>query len=233
MISKRAAKIIEFLPKPLVRWLARHITNNYISRYAKITVMNKEKLDNIKKPVVFVCNHLSNSDGLVLNRVLGDGSVWFVAGVKLAQNALTKLGLDVVKIIPINPSSADRPAISKVIKLLKSGHSVCVFPEGTRSRKGSLIQGKKGILLIARLAGVPIVPIGIEGTERLMPINDDDMGNEKFNFADVKVVIGDSFYIPERDESEDKAAYEQRALHLVMKRIAELLSPKYQGIYKE
>jgi len=233
MISKRTARIIEILPKPLVRWLAKYITDKYISKYTKITVINKGKPDNIKSPVIYICNHLSNSDGLILNKVLGTGSVWFLAGIKLSKNSFTKIGLDVVKTVPISPDSPDRSAISKIIKLLKSGNSVCVFPEGTRSRNGEMIQGKKGVLLIAKLSKVPIVPIGIEGTEKFMPINDTDMGSEKFNYADVKVTIGDSFYLPQLEKDEDKSSYEQKTLYFVMRRIAELLPAKYQGIYKK
>lgn len=233
MISKRTASIIGILPKPLVRWFAKYITDKYISKYANLTVINKEKLDNIKSPVIYICNHLSNSDGLILNRVLGAGSVWFLAGIKLTKNSFTKIGLDVVKTVPISPDSPDRSAISQIIKLLKSGDSVCVFPEGTRSRNGTMIQGKKGVLLIAKLSRVPIVPIGIEGTEKFLPINNTDMGSEKFNYADVKVTIGDSFYLPQMEKGQDKCSYEQNALYFVMRRIAELLSNKYQGIYKE
>lgn len=233
MISKTTAKIIGILPKPVVKTIARVVLNNYIKKYANVTVINQERLKDLMRPTIFVCNHLSNSDGLVLNKVLGEGRVWFVAGAKLAKNELTKLGLDVVKTIPINPSSPDKAALSRVIKKLKSGHSVCIFPEGTRSRLGSLMHGKRGVLLIARLTGVPIVPIGIEGTEKLMPINDQDMGMEKFNHADVKVTIGSSFNVPERAKDEGKEEYDQRALHFVMAKIAELLSPEYRGVYGE
>lgn len=233
MISKTALKVIYVLPKPIVRIVAKLVLNRYIAKYAKVTVINKEKLKQLKKPAIFVCNHLSNSDGLVLDKVLGEGRVWFVAGIKLAQNELTKLGLDVVKTIPINPSAPDKSALSKVVRKLKSGHSVCIFPEGTRSRRGSLMHGKKGILLIARLSGVPIVPMGIEGTEKLMPINDQDMGSEEFFHANVRVTIGDSFYIPEKEAEEIKEEYEHRTLELIMKKIAELLSPQYRGVYGE
>lgn len=233
MISKETARIIGLLPKPLIKWAARKIVNGYLSKYANISVVNREVLDNMKGPAIFISNHLSNSDGLVLDRVFGEGKVWFLAGVKLARNDITKLGLDVVKTVPINPNSPDRSAISAVVKLLKSGQSVCIFPEGTRSRAGSLLKGKKGILLIAKLSGVPIIPIGIEGTEKLMPINDADMGSERFFNADVKVSIGEGFYLPAQEENEDKKDYENRALYFTMRKIAELLSPEYQGVYRE
>lgn len=231
MISKKSAKLIGFLPKPLVCFIAKRLINGYISKYANITVINSEVLERINGPVIFISNHLSNSDGLVLDRVFGSGKVHFVAGTKLADNNLTKLGLDVVKTIPINPNTADRSAISKAIKLLNSGQPICIFPEGTRSRVGSMIEGKKGVLLIARIANVPMVPVGIEGTEILMPINDKDMGKERFYPADVKVTLGEPFRLLEQEENESKGDYEKRSLEYVMNSIARLLSPKYRGVY--
>lgn len=232
MITEHTAKFLGMLPKPILRSAARMLINGYISKYANINVVGSEKLDNLKDPVIFISNHLSNSDGLVLNKILKERNVTFLAGIKLSKNPLTNLGLEIVRIIPINPSSPDRAALSKAVKLLKSGKSVCIFPEGTRSRNSSLIKGKKGLLLIWRMAGeVPIVPIGIEGTEKLMPIKEGDMGNEKFFHADVKVTIGDSFLIPRRENEENKAEYEECAMEYAMNKIAALLSPKYRGVY--
>jgi 1-acyl-sn-glycerol-3-phosphate acyltransferase len=234
MITKNTARFINMLPKPVLKFTAKVLLSRYISKYANINVVGLNKLERIKDPVIFISNHLSNSDGLVLNKVLKERDVTFIAGIKLSQNALTNLGLEVVRIIPINPSAPDRAALSKAVKLLKSGRSVCIFPEGTRSRKSSLLKGKKGLLLIWKLAGgVPIVPIGIEGTEKLMPINEEDMGKEKFFHADVKVTIGESFMIPGREEDEDKSHFEERIMTFTMKKIAALLSSKYQGIYKD
>ena len=233
MISKNTARLINFMPKPMLRTVAKFLIKKYIGKYANITIINKGKLDSIKGPVIFISNHLSNADGLILNHILKDKEVTFVAGIKLAKNSLTSLGLEILKTVPINPNSPDKSAISTTIKLLKSGNSICIFPEGTRSRVGSMIKGRKGIILISKLSKVPMVPIGIEGTEKLLPINESDMGSEKFNYADVKVTIGDCFYLPEKQNEEDKEDYQNNTVYFIMKKIAILLASKYQGIYKK
>jgi 1-acyl-sn-glycerol-3-phosphate acyltransferase len=94
---------------------------------------------------------LSNADGLVLNRVLRLTDPTFVAGVKLSENSVTNIGMNVVKTTHIVPDSADHEGLKKIIRLVKSGENILIFPEGTRSRTGSMIKAKKGILLIARL----------------------------------------------------------------------------------
>lgn len=233
MISKRTARLMSALPEPIGRFFAKFMINKYISKYANINVVNEHRLKDIKEPVIFIANHLSNSDGPVVNRVLKDFDVTFVAGVKLSKNSLTNLGIGVIKTIPINPNTADKTAITQTIKHIKSGKSIFIFPEGTRSRTSSMIEAKKGILLIAKMTNVPIVPIGIEGTEKLLPINDKDMGSEKFNYADVTITIGKQFYLPERFDGEGKHEYEDRALNYTMTNIAELLSYEYRGFYAD
>ncbi|MDZ7548803.1 lysophospholipid acyltransferase family protein, partial [Clostridium perfringens] len=108
-----------------------------------------------------------------------------------------------------------------------------IFPEGTRSRVGSMIEGKKGILLIVRLTKAQIIPIGMYGTEILLPINKDgDMGGEKFNYADVNIKFGEPIELPLKEKDEDKHAFDERSMLYIMKSIANLLPEKYRGIYK-
>ncbi|MNC53446.1 acylglycerophosphoethanolamine acyltransferase [compost metagenome] len=108
-----------------------------------------------------------------------------------------------------------------------------IFPEGTRSRVGSLIEAKKGILLIARLTGAPIVPIGLYGTEKLLPINEEgDMRAETFNYADIHINIGKQFEFHKRVKEQDKKEYEDLTMKYIMKKIAELLPEHYRGVYK-
>lgn len=227
------AKIIEYLPDGLAGFLARKIVNGYISKYANIIVEGKENLEEIKRPVLFISNHLSNSDALVLNEVLKDEDVTFVAGVKLSQNSFTNLGRYLVKTLTIKPNSADKDAISNMVKTLKNGSSMHIFPEGTRSRTASMIEGKRGIVLIQKLAKVDIVPVGIYGSENLMPINmDGKMGSEKFYHADVHVKIGKAVEIPKKNIDESKHQYEHRVMNVIMTNLAYTLPEKYRGVYK-
>jgi len=62
-----------------------------------------ENLRDIKKPILFICNHLSNSDALVLMEVFKDYDLTFVAGAKLSNNPLTNLGISIAKTITIKP----------------------------------------------------------------------------------------------------------------------------------
>lgn len=226
-------KAIGSLPTPILKPIAKKIVNGYIDKYANITIENKEELDKINGPVIIIANHLSNSDALILNRILEKLSPDYVAGIKLSNNSFSKIGLEVIKTIPIHPNTPDIEAMKKCIDRIKAGNSIFIFPEGTRSRNGGLIEAKKGVILIAKKSGVPILPIGMTGSEKLLPINDKDMGREQFHNADVHVNIGKPFKVPDRETGEAKDDYNERCINAIMGNIAILLPEKYRGVYKK
>lgn len=233
MISTTLVKLINILPDKLVTYISKKIVDQYLKKYANINIGGDENLKGIITPTIFICNHLSNSDGLVLDKALKEIDPTFVAGIKLSNNIVTSIGINVVKTTNIKPNSVDKDGLKKIINLIKQGESILIFPEGTRSRVGSLIEAKRGILLIARMTGAPIVPIGLYGTEKLLPVNNEgDMSTETFNYADVYINIGKQFELPKRTIGQDKKDYKDFVMKYMMKKIAELLPENYRGVYK-
>lgn len=233
MVSKVVLRIIDILPDKVVSFIANKLIDSYINKYANIKTCGMEKINDIKSPIIFICNHLSNADGIVMNKLLKDHNVTFVAGVKLTDNKLTKLGFHVAKTIQLKPNSADKEAISKIVSTLKQGNNIMIFPEGTRSRNGKMIEGKRGLILMAKLSKATIVPMGIWGTEKLLPINDSDMASERFNYADVNINIGGPVTLPSKNKNEDKNEYYDRVMHEIMSSIAVMLPEQYRGVYSD
>lgn len=232
MINPIVVKAINCLPPSLIKFITKRVIDGLLNKYANITVENAEELKKINGPVVIVSNHTSNSDALVLNRVLKDISPYFVAGVKLTKTSLSRIGFESFKTVPIKPNSADIEAMKKCIEMVKGGESLFIFPEGTRSRTGELLEGHKGVILIAKKCGVPILPISLVGTNKLMPIDDKDMGKETFNHADVHVTIGKPFMLPDKDAEDSKDTYNDKCMNKIMCSIADLLPPENRGFYK-
>lgn len=231
MISPFVVKLIGCLPQGVLGYVSKKILNGYLRKYANITTTGIENLENMKKPILFICNHLSNSDALVLGDVLKKYDPIFVAGMKLNNNSLTKLGMSMAKTIQIKPNSADKRAISNTVKALKDGKNILIFPEGTRSRTSTMNKGKRGVVLIQKLTGASIVPVGIYGTEKFLPISDKDMALESFHPAKVGVNIGKYTELPKKNKDEGKHEYEERAVDFLMYKIAELLPEEYRGVY--
>ncbi len=234
MLSPTLVKVMNILPESLVVKITKIIVDRYIKKYANIKVEGFEKIENVEGPVIFICNHLSNADGLILYKILKEKfDPTFVAGIKLSNDPITRLGTMLVKNVGIKPNSADKEAITKIVKLVRGGENLMIFPEGTRSRTGAMIEGKKGILLIARLTKAKIIPIGMTGGEVFLPINKNgDMGGEKFNYADININFGEPLSLPPKEKDEDKHEYDNRCMEYIMKSIANLLPEKYRGIYK-
>jgi 1-acyl-sn-glycerol-3-phosphate acyltransferase len=233
VISPKVAKLIEYLPDGLVNFISRKIVDLIIKKHVDLDIKGEENLLSIKKPVIFICNHLSNSDGLILDKILKQHDVTYVAGIKLTQNATTNIGVRLVKTTVVKPNSADKEGLTKVINLVKGGNNILIFPEGTRSRTGSMIQAKKGLLLIAKVTKATIVPIGIWGTEKFMPVSSSgDMAAESFHHAHVGVRVGKQLELPKKEQGEDKHLYDERALTTLMKAISELVPEEYRGVYK-
>lgn len=224
--------LLSTLPRRPRRALVRLLMDAEWNRLMTQETHGKENIP--EGPCLFICNHLSNADGYTLYRTFRPRRVLFLAGVKLQSTTLTRLGTEAVDTIFIRPNSPDIEALRAAVDALKAGESVLIFPEGSRSRTGGLMRAKKGVALIAKRAGVPIVPVALTGTEKFMPINDRDMGRERRHRAHVTVRFGEPFHVadlgPEVASGEDPR---QALVDAMMRRVAGLLPPEYRGVYAE
>lgn len=234
MMSPKIAKILEILPDSIENYISKKFVDRTMKKYANLTIEGKENLNDIQKPTLFVCNHLSNADVMIVNAAIKEINPTFVAGAKLKSDPVTNLGTKIYKNTSIKPNSPDKEGLKRIIDLIKNGESIMIFPEGTRSREGKMIEGKRGILLIAKLAKVPIVPLALWGTEKMLPINEEGvMNQERFVKSDVHIRIGKQIKMPTKMREEDKKDYDDRAMNYIMGSIAELLPDEYKGFYGE
>lgn len=74
--------------------------------------------------------------------------------------------------IPVDrhSSRAARESLDAALLVLREGRAFGIYPEGTRSRDGRLYKGRTGVAWLALTAGVPIVPVGLVGTDRVQPV---------------------------------------------------------------
>ena len=123
------------------------------------------------EPVLFVQNHVSFADPCITWCVLygyAHGSR-FLARSSLFRPVIGGL-LARVGAIPIDPDSADRKAVKRAACCLKRGENMFIYPEGTRMNKPEkAYHPHAGAVLIANMGKARIVPVGIKGTERIMP----------------------------------------------------------------
>lgn len=117
---------------------------------------------------VLASNHQSHLDILAL-AAANHRHVSFVARDTLAKWKWLAFTMRGCGAILIQRNASDRKALRAMTQHLEKGDLVIIFPEGTRTQDGSLREFKGGALLAARMAKVPIVPVGIRGSVEAWP----------------------------------------------------------------
>jgi 1-acyl-sn-glycerol-3-phosphate acyltransferase len=121
------------------------------------------------RPVVFCSNHQSNIDPPILFQALHP-RLHVLYKRELASLPLLGRAFVIGGFVPIDRASREQSmaAIDRAAESLRRGNSFLTFPEGTRSRTGELLPFKRGPLLMALKAQVPIIPVAISGATASM-----------------------------------------------------------------
>ena len=136
-----------------------------------------EGIENVPEegPAILASNHLSYADWLFMPLTLSR-KVTFVAKAEYfttpgLKGWLQKTFFRGAGQVPIDRSSADAAAGALVSarRVLDAGELFGIYPEGTRSHDGRLYRGKTGVARLAIETGVPVIPVGVLGTDRIAP----------------------------------------------------------------
>jgi len=140
-----------------------------------VKVIGRENVDSTKSYII-VSNHLSYYDIFLVYGWLGIDIKWLM---KKELKKLPGIGFGSKKVghIFIDRSNAKKAfeSLNEAKRRLVDGTSVVIFPEGTRSKDGELGEFKRGAFKIAFDLGLPILPITIKGTNRILPANSIDL----------------------------------------------------------
>lgn len=117
---------------------------------------------------------------------------------------------------PIDREHADLRSMKTILRRLKDGERVLMFPEGTRSADGRLQEAKAGIGMLVAKSGVPVQPVRIFGAHESWP------KGGKFRPHRIQVVIGDPVKFAPGDLKEKSREAYQRIADQLMRAIAEL-----------
>ncbi len=137
------------------------------------STVNVHGLENIPEgPVLFVSNHQSNMDIAIICGFI-DKPKGFIAKKELKKLPLINKWITLAGSIYLDRENPRKSmeGILEGIKTLKNGHSLVVFPEGTRSRGDKMGEFKSGSFKLATKSKVPIIPLTIDGTYRVMEAN--------------------------------------------------------------
>src|SRR5690349_1762328 len=149
---------------PLVLWLVRAILQPFFHIYFRMVRIGREHIP-AEGPVILASNHRSFIDPFVIGTMVRR-PVYYVAKRELFEfhPVLTWL-LSALGAFPVDRGAGDEQMIDTAKGILARGGIVLMFPEGTRTRPGSLGKPKRGVGRLALETGAPVVPIAIIGTE--------------------------------------------------------------------
>jgi 1-acyl-sn-glycerol-3-phosphate acyltransferase len=121
--------------------------------------------------VLLAPNHISDIDPPVVNLSLFR-PLWFMAKSELFDIRLLGPLIRFSQAFPVERGGADRAALRRAGQLLENGQAVVVFPEGRLSQSGELQPLLPGVTMLALHAGVPIVPVGLHGSNNVLPFGE-------------------------------------------------------------
>jgi len=179
---------------------------------------------------MFASNHLGRLDSLVVYYVLDNDDLIHPLTDKYKKYWFGRLAGRIFNVTWLSRGQADMRAIREFIARLKQGAVMIIAPEGTRSKKVSLLKAEPGAIYVASSANVGIIPVALTGTE------DADVVARIKKLKKLKITItaGDEMYYPPDIKSLKGAKREallQSSIDEVMCRIAAMLPEKYRGYY--
>jgi len=194
----------------------------YIILLATFKILFRYKIEgrhNIPKqgPVILAANHMSYLDPIMVAFAAGARPVNFMAKAELLKIPVFGGILKGLNTFPVKRGFADKGAISYALKVLSNGEVLLIFPEGTRYRDGKLGKALPGFAVLALKTGTPVVPLGIIGTDKVLPD-----GNRLPRPKKLRVNIGEPIYVNKVAASERKEK-EAELTAKIMKEINDLV----------
>lgn len=150
------------------RRLAKVAVRGPMTLFARVRHFNVPDLSGRKGGLLIASNHQSFLDPVLVGMGLAE-PISYLARRSLFRTPGFRELLRVVSAHPIARGAVDSAALKTVLRLLREGEALLMFPEGTRTFDGSLGTFKSGVAAIAVRCGVPILPVCVEGAYMCWP----------------------------------------------------------------
>lgn len=165
-----------------------------------------------KGGVILAANHMSYLDPLLIGAAIKRRATY------MAREGLFKIPVLSAFVKSFSfPVRRDRPlpsTIKEAVKRLRGGELIVMFPEGSRSADGSLLDAKRGVGAIAAISRIPVVPVLIKGTDKALPV-----GAKFLRPSKIAVIFGKPI---EMDKEETDKKYRERISRDIIEAIRNL-----------
>ena len=184
--------------------------------------------------VILASNHLSFVDSVVIPCVVPRKVVFLAKSDYFtgtgAKGMLSRAWFEGLGMLPVDrdDSKAAIASLDTALEVLGRGEAFGIYPEGTRSRDGRLYRGRTGVAHLALTAGVPVVPVGLEGTEKIQPV-----GSNLPKLAKVKVTFGKPIEVVGRYDGVPLGRARREVTDEIMHAIHQLTGQVLAGVYND
>jgi 1-acyl-sn-glycerol-3-phosphate acyltransferase len=180
-----------------------------------------------KGPYLLATNHLHWLDSPVIMAAFPYRSYVFAAD-KWGEHWLLGPLMRSLDAIFVHRGEVDRKALRQAMEVLQGGGVLGMAPEGTRSKTGGLQRGRTGAAYLAVRANVPVVPVVAFGQQELLP------SLKRLRRARVCVIYSPALQPPPVSPGDKAGAGQVQAFtEEIMLRLAALLPPEHQGVYRD
>ena len=208
-------QILRFLIRVLLKLIAR------------FEIRGKENIP-LTGGMVIASNHIGILDIIMVYFVIDRTDLFIPVAEKWEKIAWIKWLGEQLNFLFVDRYNPDLKALRKMIALMEEGKCLVIAPEGTRSRVGSLIEGKPGVAYLAARSGFPVIPVAITGTEDEVVL----ANVKRFRKSEITLTGGKPFTIPPLPKT-NRDAMLQKHTDEIMCQIAAILPEKYRGVYAE
>lgn len=168
---KEILKAIELKPGLLNRFLTLIVINflRLMFRILFLLKVNGARFLPKQGPYILCSNHASYLDAFAILAAAPFSSainIYFIGAREIFLHPSIRWALKLARLVPIDPAAEFVPAMEAAGYLLRHGKILCIFPEGQRSIDGRVEEFKKGIGILAGELEIPVLPVGIKGSEK-------------------------------------------------------------------
>jgi 1-acyl-sn-glycerol-3-phosphate acyltransferase len=207
-----------------LRWLMRAMTSTYL-----IGLFRVVGAENVPRtgPLIVCPSHSGTLDPPLVPAFAPRSDSWSMAKSEYFKGGIVEVLFGWYHAFPVVRHTADRAALKRSFDLLKAGHALIIYPEGTRVESGVLANPEPGAGFIAQKAGCLVLPVGLSGTRECLP-----KGAHWPRRVPVTVTFGKPFLVASKRPDGTRVSH-QEAADAIMVEIAELLPAHQRGAFSD
>jgi 1-acyl-sn-glycerol-3-phosphate acyltransferase len=153
-------------PEDRISIRALRAVNTLLARvYHRLTILSPSPLPH-EGPAILVCNHFSSIDPVLIQSACTHRLITWMMAKEYMDLPVLGRAFRLLDVIPVDRGSRETGPLRTALRRLQEGRIIGIFPEGTFSTTGEILEFQTGVALMAIRTKVPVFPAYLDGTQR-------------------------------------------------------------------